>query len=81
MKQYHRLLFLNVPVIFCGVNNIQSALSVDRNYYTGLVETLDIPANIALILPLLSHLQNCLFAQTLRYAQNFIIGISIICLW
>ena len=30
---------------------------------------------------LLSHLQNNLFAQTLRYAQNFILGISIICLW
>jgi len=28
-----------------------------------------------------SHLQNNLFAQTLRYAQNFILGISIICLW
>jgi hypothetical protein len=29
----------------------------------------------------LSHLQNDLFAQTLPYAQNFILGISIICLW
>jgi hypothetical protein len=29
----------------------------------------------------MSHLQNDLFAQTLRYAQNFILGISIICLW
>jgi hypothetical protein len=29
----------------------------------------------------LSHLQNDLFAQTLRYARNFILGISIICLW
>ena len=28
-----------------------------------------------------SHLQNNLFAQTLRYAQNFILGISIIWLW
>jgi hypothetical protein len=28
----------------------------------------------------MSHLQNNLFAQTLRYAQNFIIGISCICL-
>jgi hypothetical protein len=28
-----------------------------------------------------SHLQNNLIAQTLRYAQNFILGISNICLW
>jgi hypothetical protein len=28
----------------------------------------------------LSHLQNVLFAQTLRYAQNFILGILSICL-
>ena len=27
-----------------------------------------------------SHLQNVLFAQTLRYAQNFILGILSICL-
>jgi hypothetical protein len=30
---------------------------------------------------LLSHWQNNLFAQTLRYAQNFILEISIVCLW
>ena len=28
-----------------------------------------------------SHLQNDLCAHTLRYAQNFILGILIICLW
>ena len=28
----------------------------------------------------LSHLQKCLFIQTLRYAQNYILGISVICL-
>jgi len=26
-------------------------------------------------------LQSDLFAQTMRYARNFILGISIICLW
>ncbi len=50
MKHYHQQLFPNVPVVFCGVNNIEDALSVDRKYFTGLIESLDIPANIALIL-------------------------------
>ncbi len=53
MKLYHQRLFPNVPVVFCGVNNTRDALSVDRRYFTGIVETLDIRANIALILRLL----------------------------
>ena len=39
------------------------------------------PTSAQILFLLLSHLQNNLFAQTLRYAQNFILGISIICLW
>ncbi len=53
MKRYHNQLFPNVPVVFCGVNNSADALAVDRKYFTGLVEALDIPANIALIRHLL----------------------------
>jgi hypothetical protein len=30
---------------------------------------------------LMATLKNCLFAQSLRYAQNLILGISVICLW
>ena len=48
MKHYHQQLFPDVPVVFCGVNNVKDALSVDRDHFTGLVETLDISANIDL---------------------------------
>lgn len=53
MQQHHQTLFPDVPVVFCGVNNVQDALSVDREYFTGLVETLDISANIDLVRHLL----------------------------
>ncbi|MBU1137376.1 MAG: response regulator, partial [Proteobacteria bacterium] len=53
IKQYHQQIFPEVPVVFCGVNNVKAALSVDRKFFTGLVETLDISANVALSLQLL----------------------------
>lgn len=52
IEEYHHKLFPKVPVIFCGVNSVKKALSVDRDYFTGLVETLDMSANIALALRL-----------------------------
>jgi two-component system, cell cycle sensor histidine kinase and response regulator CckA len=48
MKRYHRELFPGVPVVFCGVNNVASALSVPKQHFTGLIEVLDIRDNIAL---------------------------------
>ena len=48
IKRHHQKLFPNVPVIFCGVNNVTDAFSVDREYFAGLVETLDVSANIDL---------------------------------
>jgi PAS domain S-box-containing protein len=48
MKRHHPQLFPDVPVVFCGVNNVENARSIDPDYFTGLVETLDIAANIDL---------------------------------
>jgi PAS domain S-box-containing protein len=48
MQRHHQQLFPGVPVVFCGVNNVSNALSVDRDYFSGLIETLDIAANIDL---------------------------------
>lgn len=53
MQQYQQYLFPNVPVIFCGVNNVKDTLSANREYFTGFIETLDISANIDLALKLL----------------------------
>eukprot|EP00828_Plagiopyla_frontata_P011558 TRINITY_DN16400_c0_g1_i1.p1 TRINITY_DN16400_c0_g1~~TRINITY_DN16400_c0_g1_i1.p1 ORF type:complete len:249 (-),score=16.41 TRINITY_DN16400_c0_g1_i1:52-798(-) len=47
MKKYRDKLFPGVPVIFCGINDTISALNVPENF-TGIIETLDIPANLRL---------------------------------
>ncbi|MBN2640696.1 MAG: PAS domain S-box protein [Victivallales bacterium] len=47
MKKYRDKLFPGVPVIFCGINDTASALNVPENF-TGIIETLDIPANLRL---------------------------------
>lgn len=59
IQHHHEELFPEVPVVFCGVNDVSRALSVDRRYFTGLVETLDIAANIdlaQLLLPAISEI-------------------------
>jgi PAS domain S-box-containing protein len=53
LKRHHQKLFPDVPVVFCGVNSIEEAHSVDRKHFTGLVETLDISVNIVLALAIL----------------------------
>ncbi len=53
VKRYHDQLFPRIPVVFCGVNSVKNGLSVNRNYFTGLIETLDMAANIDLIRHLL----------------------------
>lgn len=48
MKKYRDQLFPGVPVIFCGINDVASALNTPENF-TGIIETLDIPANLRLV--------------------------------
>ncbi len=52
VKRHHAELFPSVPVVFCGVNDVQSALAVPKRFFTGLVETLDIRDNISLAIRL-----------------------------
>ncbi len=56
IKRHHQQLFPDIPVVFCGVNNVKNGLSVDRRYFTGLIETLDMSANIDLARRLLPGL-------------------------
>lgn len=44
-------LFAGVPLVFCGVNNVENATAGHRNT-TGVIETLDIEDNIRLIMEL-----------------------------
>lgn len=46
MHRFHDEIFPGVPVVFCGVNNVQDALRLPKRFFTGIVETLDIHPNI-----------------------------------
>ncbi len=52
IKRYHQELFAGIPVVFCGVNNVQAALNVPKNSFTGIIELLDISDNIQLAIKL-----------------------------
>lgn len=52
MRQFHDDLFPGVPVIFCGLNNLEKEQIQRRNLYTGLLENFDFQHNIELALRL-----------------------------
>jgi len=41
LREYHKELFPDTPIIFCAVNNSNAANLVDHNYFTGVLETPD----------------------------------------
>lgn len=52
IEELHAGLFPQVPVVFCGVNDIEAARQVPRQWFTGTVESLAIHDNITLGLTL-----------------------------
>ncbi|HKK80602.1 MAG TPA: PAS domain S-box protein, partial [Prolixibacteraceae bacterium] len=50
--QYHKEVFGEVPVSFCGINNYKKSLIKEKQHYTGLVEVLDVKPTIDLALNL-----------------------------
>lgn len=51
IKDSRERLFPGVPVVFCGINDVRSTTSLPKNF-TGIIESLDIPGNLELILRL-----------------------------
>lgn len=52
LREYHKKLFPETPIVFCAVNNINAANLIDHNYFTGVLETMDQGAMINLALKL-----------------------------
>jgi len=50
--QYHKEVFGEAPVSFCGINDYRKFLMKEKQHYTGLVEVLDIKPTIDLALNL-----------------------------
>jgi PAS domain S-box-containing protein len=61
--KYHDYLFENIPVLFCGINNFNSALLDEnnmKNYTSGVAEDVDLEKNFELISKLHPKLKNLL---------------------
>ena len=65
---------------YVGTSKLRDQLQISSEADGGIIFPGQ-PTSAQILFLLLSHLQNNLLAQTLRYAQNFILGISMICLW
>lgn len=38
LREYHKELFPNTPIIFCGVNNLNASNLIDKDWFTGILE-------------------------------------------
>lgn len=55
LEQYHKTLFTDTPIVFCGINNFDELWFQNakiKNRTTGIVEAVDIEKNLELILKL-----------------------------
>ena len=50
VREYHAELFPGVPVVFCGVNDLEPEMITFRDFYTGVVENFDVRKNVELAL-------------------------------
>ncbi|RXJ85035.1 sensor histidine kinase [Arcobacter cloacae] len=63
MFTYHKTLFKDIPVLFCGINNFDKALLEKdgmKDYMTGIAEEVDLEKNFELISKLHPNLKNLL---------------------
>lgn len=57
--KYQDSLFKNIPIVFCGVNNVDKAIEQNKNpYVTGIVEYTSVKETIELILRLFPQAKN-----------------------
>jgi PAS domain S-box-containing protein len=61
MLQFKERLFGNVPVVFCGVNNLSVQKKLDRKHYTGVFEKKEIVPNLVLLKEIIPQSKNILF--------------------
>ena len=59
--KYHQQLFIDIPVLFCGINNFDKVLLDEnnmKNFMSGVVEQVDLEKNLELISDLHPKLEN-----------------------
>ena len=61
LLKFKERLFEHVPVVFCGVNNLNVQNDLDREQYTGVFEKKEIIPNLALLKKIIPHPGKILF--------------------
>ncbi|CAB1064610.1 hypothetical protein D1BOALGB6SA_9406 [Olavius sp. associated proteobacterium Delta 1] len=61
LLKFKEKLFEHVPVVFCGVNNLEVQNDLDRQQYTGVFEKKEIIPNLALLKKLIPNQDKILF--------------------
>lgn len=92
MEKYQNLLFPGIPIVFCGINNIEFALSMNNNdFITGFIEDTSVKETVEIIMdihsdykelylitdPTTSGQSDLLKVETIVF-KNFNIGLNII---
>ncbi len=52
MRRYHRKLFPDTPLVFCGINNFSTSILEGHPLFTGVVEEIDIRSTLEIALKL-----------------------------
>jgi len=61
LQQFKERLFGNVPVVFCGVNNLNAENGLNRHQYTGVFEKKEISPNLALLKDIITKPDEIIF--------------------
>ena len=61
LLQFKNKLFEHVPVVFCGINNLDIEKRLDRRQYTGIFEQKEIVPNLVLLQKISTRSDNILF--------------------
>jgi len=80
LREYHKNLFSEVPIVFCGVNNLDIPNIIDREVFTGIIELHSVKETIDLALRLHPETEQIVFVventPTGNYLWNQIQGMS-----
>lgn len=58
LRQYHKELFPDTPIVFCGVNYFEDSMLMDKELFTGVVEGQDIKSTLDIALKLHPETKN-----------------------
>ncbi len=61
LRHYHKDLFPETPVVFCGINNFSELMLKDYGLFTGIVEEIDIKSTLEIALKLHPDIKEVVF--------------------